>query len=145
MYGIVANVKSEKGLRAGPKVYILVCKGDFTTPEVSSLDKSGRATIRHIPFERLTNFRAGTVAERHRERFHPMWLWDDKQGAETVAEILKDKWPGSPPPDRKARPTAPGKLKEAELRADDVPDSNRKLVGSIRQFLRRLLRTHSNK
>jgi hypothetical protein len=142
VYCIVANVKSEKGLRAGPKVYILVCKGDFTTPEVSSLDKSGRATIRHIPFKRLTNFRAGTVAERHREKFHHMWLWDDKQGAETVAEILNDKWPSTPPPGRNARPTGPGKLKEAELRAEGHSGSGRKMIGSIKQFLQRLLRAH---
>jgi hypothetical protein len=143
MYCIVANVRSEKGRRAGPKVYILVCKGDFTTPEVSSLDKSGRTTVRHLPFTRLTNFRAGTVSERHRERFHPMWLWDDKQGAETVAEILSEKWPSSPPL-RNARPTAPGKSKGAEPRADEGAGASSKPIGSIKQFLRRLLRTRSD-
>jgi hypothetical protein len=93
MYAIVANVKSDRILRTGAKVWILRCNGDAECPVVSGLSKGGGMVAKkYTHYKRLTNFRAAWVPLHLRERV--VWMWPDKARAQAVADGLGALWCG---------------------------------------------------
>jgi len=92
MYGIVANVMSDRVLRTGAKVWIHYCNGDAGCPVVSGISKGGRAVQKYTHYKRLENFRVAWVPEHMRDRV--MWMWDDRSIAEDRATHLSEVWTG---------------------------------------------------
>jgi hypothetical protein len=92
MYGIVANVLSDRVLRTGAKVWIHRCNGDAECPVVSGVSKSGRYVTKYTHYKRLTNFRAAWVPEHMRERV--IWAWTDKGKAVRASAAMSELWAG---------------------------------------------------
>lgn len=82
MYGIVANVVSDRILRTGAKVWLLDVNGDAEHPEVMGLNKSGRMVTKFTNYKRLTNFRVAWIPEHLREHI----CWFMKGEREKMAE-----------------------------------------------------------
>jgi len=92
MWGIVANVISDRVLRTGARVWVERCNGDAECPVVRGLSKSGRQVRKYTHFKRLTNFRAAWVPEHQRDQISI--LYADKASASTSAEWLVAMWSG---------------------------------------------------
>lgn len=92
MYGIVANVASDRILRTGAKVWIERCNGDAECPVVRGCSKSGRMVEKYTHYKRLTNFRAAWIPEHLRDRV--IWQWDEKESARQLADTLARMWSG---------------------------------------------------
>lgn len=90
MYGLIANVLSDRVLRTGAKVWINYCNGDAACPIVFGLSKSGRMTQKYTHYKRLTNFRAAWIPEHLRERV--AWQWETKDEADVHAKTLAAMW-----------------------------------------------------
>jgi hypothetical protein len=92
MFGVVANVASDRVLRTGAKVWIERCNGDAECPVVRGCSKSGRVVEKYTHYKRLTNFRAAWIPEHLRERV--IWQWPEKERAQHVAATLASMWDG---------------------------------------------------
>jgi hypothetical protein len=92
MYCVIANVIQDKILRTGAKIYVLYCNGDAEHPKVRGLAKGGRPITKHIPYKRLTNFRAAFVPPKMQLQGDVMWQWEEKEDAERLANALNDMW-----------------------------------------------------
>ncbi len=92
MFAIVANVKADRVLRTGAKVWIMRCNGDAECPVVLGLNKSGRAVVKYTHFKRLENYRAAWVPEHMRDRIARRW--NEKAKAEAEAHVLAGRWAG---------------------------------------------------
>lgn len=92
LFGVVANVKSDRVLRTGAKVWIHRCNGDAACPVVSGINKSGRYLTKYTHYKRLTNFRAAWVPEHMRDRV--AWAWPEKDRAADLAAKLSAMWSG---------------------------------------------------
>ncbi len=92
MYGLIANVLSDRVLRTGAKVRINYCNGDASCPTVYGLSKSGRMVKKYTHYKRLDNFRAAWIPEHLRDRIAYQWV--TKQEAEKCAAILAEMWAG---------------------------------------------------
>lgn len=92
LFGIVANVKSDRVLRTGAKVWIHRCNGDAECPVVSGLNKSGRYLTKYTHYKRLKNFRAAWVPAHMRNRV--AWAWPEKERAADLAQKLGEMWAG---------------------------------------------------
>lgn len=92
MFGLVANVISDRVLRTGAKVWIHYCNGDAACPVVSGLCKGGYIVRKYTHYKRLTNFRAAWIPEHVRERV--AWQWEDKSKAAELAAKLTTMWAG---------------------------------------------------
>jgi hypothetical protein len=98
VFGIVANVISDKVLRSGAKVWIIYVNGDASCPRVTGLSKGGgRQCVKYTHFKRLTNFRAKWIPEHMRgasEQWHPIYQYDTKAKAQAHADVLNRMWEG---------------------------------------------------
>lgn len=92
MFGVVANVASDRVLRTGAKVWIERCNGDAECPVVRGCNKSGRVVEKYTHYKRLTNFRAAWIPEHLRQRV--LWQWPEKKRAQQVAAGLASMWGG---------------------------------------------------
>jgi hypothetical protein len=92
MFGIVANVESDRVLRTGAKVWIERCNGDAECPEVFGCSKSGRLVQKYTHYKRLTNFRAAWIPEHLRDRV--ILAWPEKERAAEFAAKLCAMWSG---------------------------------------------------
>lgn len=92
VFGIVANVESDRILRTGAKVWVCYCNGDAEKPRVVGLNKGGRVTEKYIPYKRLTNFRAAWIPEHLRSLVH--WQFASKDEAAGHAAALSKMWEG---------------------------------------------------
>ena len=92
MYGLVANVISDRVLRTGAKVWIHYCNGDAACPIVAGMSKGGRMVQKYTHYKRLTNFRAAWVPEHMRDRV--AWRWETKAEAAELAAKLAEMWAG---------------------------------------------------
>jgi hypothetical protein len=92
MYGLIANVISDRVLRTGAKVWIRYCNGDAACPSVTGLSKSGRRAQKHTHYKRLTNFRAAWIPEHLRDVV--VWQWETKDEAAKHATTLAATWAG---------------------------------------------------
>lgn len=90
MYGIIANVLSDRILRTGAKVRINYCNGDAACPTVYGLSKGGRMVRKYTHYKRLTNFRAAWIPEHWQDRL--AYKWDTKEEAERHAHKLAAMW-----------------------------------------------------
>lgn len=90
MYGLIANVISDRVLRTGAKVWIQRCNGDVSCPAVIGMNKSGRIVQKYTHYKRLTNFRAAWIPEHMLERV--AWQWKTKNEAEELAARLAAMW-----------------------------------------------------
>lgn len=97
MFGIVANVESDRVFRTGAKVYILTPESFTFNCLCNGISKSGRLIEKHISLKRLTNFRAAFVPDCISKRYYK-WnrpqLWESKEkcseAAKRLEEIFKD-------------------------------------------------------
>ncbi len=101
VYGIVANVISDRVLRTGAKVWIIRCNGDASCPLVVGLSKGGRRITKYTHFKRLENFRAKWIPEPFRwdpsnpgKSWAVIWEWTDRAVAESSAAMLAEMWAG---------------------------------------------------
>ena len=92
MYGLIANVMSDRVLRTGAKVWIRYCNGDAACPLVTGLSKSGRRVQKYTHYKRLTNFRAAWIPEHLRKVV--AWQWETKDEAAKHAATLAAMWAG---------------------------------------------------
>ena len=92
MYGLIANVMSDRVLRTGAKVWIRYCNGDAACPLVTGLSKSGRRVQKYTHYKRLTNFRAAWIPEHLRDVV--AWQWETKDEAAKCAAKLATMWDG---------------------------------------------------
>lgn len=92
MYGIIANVLSDRILRTGAKVWIDYCNGDAAHPIVYGLSKSGRMVRKYTRYKRLTNFRAAWIPDHWRDRLASQY--GTKEEAERHAATLDSMWAG---------------------------------------------------
>ena len=92
MFGVVANVASDRVLRTGAKVWIERCNGDAECPVVRGCSKSGRVVEKYTHYKRLTNFRAAWIPEHLRDRV--IRQWPEKESAQQVAATLASMWGG---------------------------------------------------
>lgn len=90
MFCIVANVKSDRALRTGARVWVSHCNGDASHPYVMGLNKSGRFIRKFIPYKRLKNFRAAWIPEHLRGEIRR--FWDKKEEATAIAMSLNAIW-----------------------------------------------------
>jgi len=90
MFGIVANVLSDRVLRTGAKVWINRCNGDAKCPVVRGCSKSGRKVQKYTHYKRLTNFRAAWIPEHLRADI--AWQWPERKKAEATAAYLAEMW-----------------------------------------------------
>lgn len=92
MYGLIANVLSDRVLRTGAKVRINYCNGDAACPIVYGLSKIGRMVRKYTHYKRLTNFRAAWIPPHWRNRL--AYQWATKEDAEKHAAKLAEMWSG---------------------------------------------------
>lgn len=92
MYGLAANVISDRVLRTGAKVWIHYCNGNAACPIVTGMSKSGRIVQKFTHYKRMTNFRAAWIPEHMRERI--TWQWEDKAKVAAMAAKLAEMWAG---------------------------------------------------
>ena len=92
MYGVIANVLSDRVLRTGAKVWIQYCNGDAACPIVTGMNKGGRYVQKFTHYKRLTNFRAAWVPEHMLDRL--AWQWETKAEAAELAAKLAEMWAG---------------------------------------------------
>lgn len=90
MFGIVANVASDRVLRTGAKVWLHRCNGDAECPVVHGISKRGRLVEKYTHFKRLTNYRAAWIPEHLRDRV--ILTWPDKGTAQAYAAKLQAMW-----------------------------------------------------
>src|SRR4051812_48854340 len=90
VFGICANVISDRALRTNAKVWINYCNGDAECPIVLGLSKSGRWITKYTHYKRLTNFRVKWVPEHMREQV--AWRWSIKEDAERRAHQMTEMW-----------------------------------------------------
>ncbi len=88
MYGIKANVITDRALRVGASVVICFCNGDAESPFVSGLSKGGRKISKYTKYSKLGSFRAAWL---HDDSDVAM-KWGSKAEAEIAALQLADKW-----------------------------------------------------
>jgi hypothetical protein len=91
LYGIVANVASDRVFRTGARVWLLGCNGDGEHPTAYGLSKNGRPVHKFTHYKRLTNFRAAWIPAHMRERMSG-FQYADKADAEAVAKRLGERW-----------------------------------------------------
>lgn len=99
MYGIVANVLSDRALRTGAKVLLVHVNGDAEHPIVIGLSKSGHNILKYIPYKRLINYRAAWIPEHMitelgRRGWSLLIHYDTRTEAEQHANILAQMWAG---------------------------------------------------
>lgn len=93
MYGIIANVKSDRQLRTGAKVWILECNGDAERPVVRGLSKFGKMIVKYCHYKRLENYRAAFIPEQLFEKYSRFYMtFDTKEKAEEIAQSLNEMW-----------------------------------------------------
>lgn len=92
MFGIVANVMSDRVFRTGAKVWVCRCNGDAVCPIVIGLSKSGHQVTKYTKYKRLRNFRATYIPEHLRAEISLQWA--DKADATAFAHGLADVWTG---------------------------------------------------
>lgn len=98
VFGIVANVISDKVLRTGAKVWICYCNGDASCPRVMGLAKGGNWCEKYTHFKRLENFRAKWIPEHLRapayKGYGVCWQYATKEEAQLHAVSLNEMWKG---------------------------------------------------
>lgn len=92
MYGLIANVISDRVLRTGAKVWIEYCNGDAACPRVNGISKGGRIVTKYTHYKRLTNFRPAWILLHLRDRIG--WQWKTKKDAEAFSASLATMWAG---------------------------------------------------
>jgi hypothetical protein len=92
VFGIVANVLSDKHLRIGGKVWIQQTNGGAEMVKVSGLSHGGRRIYKYVPLKRLSNFRAKWIPETQRKRNG--LTFSDKEKAEAFAQSWCEMWKG---------------------------------------------------
>lgn len=96
MFGIVANVVSDKAFRTGAKVRLYGSRSGARADMVlaNGLNKSGRAVFKHIALKRLENFRANTIpnVEFNAYPFYTPLYWHEKSDAQETAGKLNLIW-----------------------------------------------------
>ena len=90
MFGIVANVVSDRVLRTGAKVWIARCNDDAECPMVCGLNKFGRIVEKYTHYKRLTNFRAAWIPRHMRGRI--VLKWPEKSQAQQLSDTLAMMW-----------------------------------------------------
>ena len=90
IFGIVANVLSDRVLRTGARVWLYRCNGDAECPIVSGMSKGGRRVEKYTHYKRLTNFRAAWVPEHLRDRVCLCWATKDE--ANEAAQRMALMW-----------------------------------------------------
>lgn len=99
MFCIIANVKSDKALRTGAKVYLLNANQGADHVEVHGISKSGRRINKYLPYKRLENFRAAWVPDHLNSKKTREWWavgcwWYEKADAKDAADKLTAAWDG---------------------------------------------------
>jgi hypothetical protein len=95
MFGVIANVKSDRQLRTGAKVWIVYCKEDTKIPIVRGLSKHGKIITKYCHYKRLKNYRAAYIPEhllKKVDRFY--FKWESKDIAIARARDLNVIWSG---------------------------------------------------
>lgn len=64
LFGLVANLVSDRALRTGAKVWILGWNGDAENAQVRGISKGGRTITKYIRLKRLEKFRAAWIPDR---------------------------------------------------------------------------------
>lgn len=90
MFGIVANVISDRALRTGAKVWICRINGGAENVVVSGCTKGGRIVEKYIQLKRLSNYRAAWIPEHMRERVALQWA--SRNDAVDFAQEWAFKW-----------------------------------------------------
>ena len=90
MFGIVANVVSDRAFRTGAKVRFIASGSNVGSVEVRGLSKNGRRITKFILMKRLRNFRAGFIPECLRNDVSLFWL--TKAEATDAANRLTVLW-----------------------------------------------------
>lgn len=86
MYGLVANVIIDKGLRTNARVAILACRNKAEGVEVYGFNRYGRTITKFTSWKRLTNVRVSFIPE-HVRRYYSL-SWADKDEAKKAAELV---------------------------------------------------------
>lgn len=91
LFGLVANVVSDRALRTGAKVWILGWNGDAENAQVRGLSKGGKVITKYVRLKRLEKFRAAWIPECRRKDVWATFQWEDKSHAARLAESMR-KW-----------------------------------------------------
>lgn len=96
MYGLVANVISDRQLRTGAKVWVLGWHGDFLHPRVYGLSKGGQMIQKYTHFKRLERYRVKWMPDviYGNNRLYLTLADDDRAVMERHAEALNYIWSG---------------------------------------------------
>lgn len=94
MWGVVANVKSDRVLRLGARVWILLTHGDAEKPLVRGHSIGGRVVEKHIPYKRLEKFRPRVIPDHIVSKFHHWHRHETKEEAAEQADALTRMWSG---------------------------------------------------
>jgi hypothetical protein len=92
LYGVVANVVSDRVFRTGAKVWILHSDGDASCPIAHGIGKGGGYVKKRTHFKRLTNYRAAWIPEHLRDRVWSGWQWPEKGKAADRAAWMQTMW-----------------------------------------------------
>lgn len=93
LFGIVANVASDRVFRTGAKVWLLGVNGDAECPVAFGVSKGGRLVQKYTHFKRLTNFRGAWMPEHIRAR-RRNFGFHTREEADAVASRLAKMWRG---------------------------------------------------
>lgn len=89
-YGVVANVLSDRALRTGGKVWILMTNGGAENVYVHGSSKSGRVISKYIPLKRLRNFRSAWIPSHIATMTSLAFVQRDEASA--IASRWSDMW-----------------------------------------------------
>ena len=92
MFGIIANVKSDRALRTGAKVCILSNGSSASSVYVMGISKFGRTIRKYVQYKRLENFRAAFIPEHLRKEVEIFST--DKTTITKAANKLNSIWAG---------------------------------------------------
>lgn len=100
VFGLVANVVSDRALRTGAKVWILGWNGDAENAQVRGISKGGKTITKYIKLKRLAKFRAAWIPECRRwtpeskltDAVWPGFQWEDKAHVAELAASLTKMW-----------------------------------------------------
>jgi hypothetical protein len=90
VFGVVANVVSDRVLRVGAKVWVGYCNGDAEKPKVVGCSKGGRVVEKYSAYKRLTNYRAAWMPEHLRDKVNNQFA--SKADAQAAADSLTKMW-----------------------------------------------------
>jgi hypothetical protein len=94
MYGIVENVRSDRALRTGAKVWLLGCHGDAECPIMTGISKSGRRIRKFTHYKRLTSYRPAWIPEYLLSDIWPSFQHETREASAEHAVILATMWAG---------------------------------------------------